>query len=69
MDNNTYKFVELVGTSKTSVEEAVGNALACAAKTVTNMRWLQVVETRGAIKDNKVAEWQVTVKVGCRLDV
>ena len=68
MDNNTYKFVELVGTSKTSVEEAVANALACAAKTVTNMRWLQVVETRGAIKDNKVAEWQVTVKVGCRLE-
>ena len=69
MDNHTYKFVELVGTSKTSVEDAVGNALASAAKTVTNMRWFQITETRGAIKDDKVSEWQVTVKVGCRLDV
>ena len=68
MEGNSYKFVELVGTSKISVEDAVQSVLAKAAKSVPNMRWFQIVETRGAIKDNKVAEWQVTVKVGCRLD-
>ncbi len=68
MEGNSYKFVELVGTSKTSVEDAVQGVLAKAAKSVPNMRWFQIVETRGAIKDNKVAEWQVTVKVGCRLE-
>ncbi len=68
MDGNTYRFTELVGTSKTSIEEAVNSALVKAGKSVSGMRWFEVVETRGAIKDNKVVEWQVTVKVGCRLD-
>ena len=68
MQGHSYQYSELVGTSKTSVEDAVQNVLAIAAKTMPNMRWFQLVETRGAIKDNKVAEWQVTVKVGCRIE-
>lgn len=68
MDNSVYKLIELTGTSATSVEDAVNAALARASKTVRNMRWFEVTETRGAIKDGQVAEWQVTLKVGFRLD-
>ena len=69
MNEHIYKKVELTGTSKNSMEEAIQNALARASKTVRNMRWFEVVETRGAIGDNgKVAEWQITLKVGFRLD-
>ncbi len=68
MQGHNYQYFELVGTSKSSVEDAVQNVLAKAAKDLPNMRWFQLVETRGAIKDSKVSEWQVTVKVGCRLE-
>ena len=68
MNEHVYKLIELTGTSSTSIEQAVNNALARAAKTVRNMRWMEVVETRGAIKDGKVDVWQVTVKVGFTLD-
>ena len=68
MTDHVYKLIELTGTSTTSVEDAVNNALARAAKTVRNMHWFQVVETRGAIRDGKVGQWQVTLKVGFALD-
>ena len=68
MENSVYKLLELTGTSKTSVEEAVQTAIGEAAKTVRNMSWFQVVETRGAIKDGKVAQWQVTVKIGFKIE-
>ena len=68
MSEHVYKLIELTGTSSAGIEQAVNNALARAAKTVRNMRWLEVVETRGAIKDGKVDVWQVTVKVGFTLD-
>ena len=68
MSESVFKLIELTGTSSKSIEDAVNNALACAGKTVRAMRWFQVVETRGAIKDNKVAEWQVTVKVGFKIE-
>ncbi len=64
MPDHTFKKIELTGTSRNSIEEAVQNALATAGKTVRNMRWFEVSEIRGAIKDNKVAEWQVTAKIG-----
>jgi flavin-binding protein dodecin len=67
MQGHSYQYFELVGTSKTSVEDAVQNVLTKAADELPNMRWFQLIETRGAIQDNKVIEWQVTVKVGCRL--
>jgi hypothetical protein len=64
MSDRVYKKIEITGTSATSVEDAVKNAVAHAAKTVRMMRWFEVVETRGRIDNDKVAEWQVTVKIG-----
>ena len=68
MNEHVYKLIELTGTSATSIEEAVNNALARAAKTVRNMRWFEVMDTRGAVKDGRVDLWQVTVKVGFTLE-
>ena len=68
MSEHIYKKIELVGSSPESIDQAVRNAVAKAAKTVHNMRWLEVVETRGHIEDGKVAHWQVTVKIGFTLD-
>jgi flavin-binding protein dodecin len=65
---STYKVIELVGTSPTSFAEAVRVAVAEAAKTVRNMSWFQVVEERGRIDEGKVAEFQVTIKVGFKLE-
>lgn len=68
MGEHIYKMIELTGTSKTTIEDAIQNAVARAAKTVRNMRWFQVTETRGCIENGKVAQWQVTIKVGFTLD-
>jgi flavin-binding protein dodecin len=68
MSDNVYKKIELTGSSATSIEEAVQNAVAKAAKTVRQMRWFEVVETRGTIKDDKVDQWQVTIKIGFTLE-
>jgi len=64
----TFKVVELVGTSPVSFAEAVKAAVAEASKTVRNMGWFEVVEERGRIADGQVAEFQVTIKVGFRLE-
>ncbi len=65
MPTSVYKMVELVGTSSKSIEDAVSNALASkAARKHADQRWFQVVETRGAVKDGKVVQWQVTLKLG-----
>lgn len=66
-DNHVYKKVEIVGSSKTSIEGAVENALAEAAKSIRNMEWFEVVETRGHIVDGKVAHYQVSLKIGFRI--
>ena len=68
MNEHVYKLIELTGTSATSIEEAVNNALARAAKTVRNMRWFEVTETRGKIDAGRASQWQVTVKVGFTLE-
>ena len=68
MSEHVYKSIELTGSSKKSVEDAIEKAVARASKTVRNMRWLQVVETRGYIEKEKVAYWQVTVKIGFTLE-
>jgi dodecin len=68
MSTNTYKLVELVGSSPDSSDEAVRNALAKASATIKHMDWFQVVETRGHIVDGKVSHFQVTVKVGFRIE-
>jgi len=64
MADHVYKVVELVGSSKTGIEDAVQNALSKAAQTIRNMRWFEVVETRGYIEEAGVAYWQVTIKLG-----
>jgi flavin-binding protein dodecin len=61
---NTYKKLELTGTSDKSVEDAVGTALEKASESVRNMRWFEVSEIRGTIDGQKVSQWQVTLKVG-----
>jgi len=68
MANHVYKKLELVGSSPVSSDEAVRNALARASKTIRNMRWFEVVETRGQIENGQIAHWQVTVKIGFTLD-
>lgn len=68
MGNHVYKIIELTGSSQTSIEDAVQNAVAKAGETLHNLRWFEVVETRGYIEENSVAYWQVTVKIGFTLD-
>jgi flavin-binding protein dodecin len=64
----TYKTIELVGTSPTSFAEAVKSAVGEAAATVRHMDWFEVVEERGRITDGKIDEFQVTIKVGFKIE-
>ncbi len=64
----TYKLIDVVGTSPTSFFEAVKAAVVEASKTVHNMNWFEVIEQRGAIKDGKVAEFQVTIRIGFKIE-
>ena len=66
--SGTYKKIELVGTSPVSFAEAVKGAIQEASKTLRHMNWFEVVEQRGAIHDGKVAEFQVTVRVGFKIE-
>ncbi|KXU36399.1 dodecin flavoprotein [Ventosimonas gracilis] len=66
-DHHTYKKIELVGSSKTSIEDAIENALAEAAKSLNLMEWFEVIDTRGHIVDGGVGHYQVTIKVGFRI--
>lgn len=68
MEDHIYKLIELTGSSKISMEDAVQQAVARASKTIRNMRWVQVVETRGHIEDGKVSHWQVIIKIGFTLE-
>ena len=63
-----YKLIDVVGTSQKSFAEAVKAAVVEAGKTVTHMNWFEVIEERGAIKNGKVAEFQVTVRIGFKLE-
>ncbi|PKM10410.1 MAG: hypothetical protein CVV13_13195 [Gammaproteobacteria bacterium HGW-Gammaproteobacteria-3] len=67
MTEHVYKKIELTGSSSSSMQEAIENAIAKAAKTLHDIRWFEVVETRGHIDQGKVAHWQVTIKVGFAL--
>ena len=68
MSDHVYKHLELTGSSKTSIEDAVNNAIVRASKTVRNIHWFQVIETRGHVVEGKVSHWQVTIKAGFTLD-
>ena len=64
MKDHVYKLIELTGTSFTSIEDAVGKAIQRAHKTIKNLCWFEVLETRGNIEKGKVHHWQVSIKVG-----
>jgi len=66
--DNVYKHIRLTGTSSKSIEDAVGNAVKRAGKTLRDLRWFQVVETRGSVDGDHVGQWQVTVEIGFHLD-
>jgi flavin-binding protein dodecin len=68
MSEHTYKVTEIVGTSRTSMEEAVNQAIAKASQTLRNLRWFEVVETRGVVESGRVGHWQVTLKLGFTLE-
>jgi flavin-binding protein dodecin len=68
MSAHIYKKLEIVGSSTSSIEEAVNNAVAKAAESVRNIRWVELVETRCHVENQKIAYWQVTVKIGFTLD-
>jgi len=67
MSNHVYKKIELTGSSPNSMQEAIENAIELASRTIHNMRWFEVVETRGQIENGKIAHYQVTVKIGFTL--
>ena len=68
MSNHVYKMIELAGSSDKSIEDAVQNAVSKAAQSVRNMRWLQIIETRGHIDNGQIQHWQVTIKIGFTLE-
>lgn len=68
MSEHVYKVIEVVGSSKTSSDDAIRNGIARASETLKNLDWFQVVETRGHLLDGTVGHFQVTMKVGFRLE-
>ena len=68
MSDNVYKVVELAGSSATSIEDAIEGAIARASATIREIRWFEVVETRGHVENGRVAHYQVTLKIGFTLD-
>ena len=68
MSSHVYKTIELVGSSTKGFDDAVNTAIERASTTVRNLRWFQIVDTRGHIEEGRIAHWQVTLKVGFTLD-
>lgn len=68
MSDHVYKSIELTGSSSSTIEDAVNNAISKASETLRNIQWFNVVETRGHVQGGKVAYWQVTIKVGFTLE-
>ena len=68
MEDHVYRVIRVVGTSKESVSDAIDTAIARASKNLHNLRWFEVVETRGMIKDGKAEIYQVTLRVGFTLE-
>ena len=68
MENHVYKKIEITGTSEVSIEDAIEQAVAKASQSVKNLRWFEVMDTRGAINEGKISQWQVTLKIGFTLE-
>jgi flavin-binding protein dodecin len=68
MSDHVYKIVEIVGSSPDSIEEAVQRAIARASETLREIRWFEIVSTRGHVEDGRVAHYQVTLRIGFTLE-
>ncbi|MEJ8672206.1 MULTISPECIES: dodecin [unclassified Streptomyces] len=68
MSNHTYRVTDIVGTSPEGVDQAIRNGIERASQTLRNLDWFEVTEVRGQLDDGQIAHWQVTMKVGFRLD-
>ncbi len=68
MSDHVYKIIEIVGSSSKSTDDAIKAAISKAGKSVHNLRWFEVTNTRGHLEDGKIAHYQVTVKIGFTLD-
>jgi flavin-binding protein dodecin len=68
LSDHIYKIIQLAGSSTSSIEDAIQNAVSRASKNLKNLRWFEVLETRGQIQGEKVSHYQVTIKVGFTLD-
>ena len=68
MTNHTYRVTEIVGTSPDGIDAAIKNGIARASATIRNMDWFEVVSVRGEIEDGGVAHFQVTIKVGFKIE-
>lgn len=68
MPNHVYKKIDLVGSSSVSITDAVEGAIARASKTTRNLEWFEVEQVRGSIVEGKVAQYQVVLKVGFRIE-
>ena len=68
MHDHVYKLVEITGSSAESIDDAIRTAVTRASATIRHLEWFQVVETRGHIEDGRVAHFQVTLKIGFRVD-
>ena len=68
MNDHVYKVIEIVGSSESSIEDAISRAIARASTTLRDIRWFEVTETRGHVEGGKVAHYQVTLRIGFTLD-
>jgi len=68
MNDHTFELIEVTGTSSNSIEEAIQNGIARVGKDHNEMRWFAVTEIRGAVQNGKASQWQVTLKIGSRLE-
>jgi flavin-binding protein dodecin len=68
MSDHSYRVIEVVGSSSSSIEDAIKGAIAAAAKTLRHIGWFQVVETRGHVENGEVKHFQVTLKIGFTLE-
>ena len=68
MQDHVYKLIEIVGSSNESSDKAIENAIAKAGESLLHLDWFEVVETRGHLKEGRIAHWQVKVKIGFRLE-
>ncbi|WP_153130719.1 dodecin [Dechloromonas hortensis] len=68
MSDHVYKLIEVVGSSRLGTDDAIRNAIETSAKSIRNIDWFEVIETRGHVVDGKVGHFQVTLKIGFRLE-